>query len=310
MSDKIPVKVVHHSRNDPREHTGGVETFGRNLALMFEEVAFTTPKSSDIERYVRERRPVICDNQNVLDWPDGHPVIGFQHGVAAVKKELTGSRTDRRLAKEQAKAANRDKTLWVACAQWIARTFDAQQGNGAKHVVYHPVDVDRFDGKLDNEGSRVVLHDGRTEHKGKDLFEHLVRTIPDWSFESLSCRPDEVPDRMRKGAAFLHLSRYEGNSIVCNEAMAMDLPCMFTRVGLMQDGEEQFDVRVVPSEAVYGDRERLVQEVRSFLDSLADREYHPRRWTMEHATPALALESWRNVMVDFQALSGWDLGLG
>ena len=47
-----------------------------------------------------------------------------------------------------------------------------------------------------------------------------------------------MPDRFRQGAAFLHLSRYEGNSIVCNEAMAMDLPCLFTRVGLMRDGAD------------------------------------------------------------------------
>ena len=306
---KIPLRVAHYGRYDPRVTTGGVETFARNLAIVFEEVEFLTPKTQDKERVMRERIPVICDNQLVVDWPESFPVIGFQHGVAEVKASLTKTRTDRKLAKAQAKATRRDNTLWVACARWISRTFEERYQNPAHHVVYHQVDVERFDGELDNEGTNLVLHDGRSEHKGKALFEHLVEALPQWRFETLNCAPEDVPDRMRKGAAFLHLSRYEGNSIVCNEAMAMNLPCLFTKVGLMHDGED-LDVTIVESEEVYGDRDLMVQTVKTFLDGLCTRTYNPRRWTMENATPTAHIAAWRRVMEDFSTRSGWNLELG
>ena len=176
-------------------------------------------------------------------------------------------------------------------------------------MVYHQVDVARFDGLLDNEGTNLVLHDGRSEHKGKALFAHLVKALPQWRFETLNCAPADVPDRMRQGAAFLHLSRYEGNSIVCNEAMAMNLPCLFTRVGLMNDGED-LDVAIIESEDVYGPRDKMVETVKAFLDELSTRTYTPRRWTMANATPDAHVAAWRTVMNDFAERSGWNLGLG
>lgn len=306
--DRIPLKVAHYGRFDPRVTTGGVETFARNLEGVFDEVIYLAPGVGDMDAAVRERIPVICDNQMVLDWPDGHPVIGFQHGVAEVKAQITRSRTDKRLARQQARAAKRERTLWVACARWISRTFDQLFQNPAHHVVYHQVDVTRFDGRLDRGQDNLLLHDGRAEHKGRDLFPILMDAFPDWRFEGLNCSPEEVPDRMRQGRAFLHLSRYEGNSIVCNEAMAMDLPCLFTRVGLMKD-DEDLDVYVVPTEDVYGDKTRLIQAVGAFLEELPDRTWNPRRWTMANATPELYGDAWRGVMVDFQHMSEWDLGL-
>jgi len=59
---------------------------------------------------------------------------------------------------------------------------------------------------------------------------------------------------MRKARAFIHLSSYEGNSIVCNEAMAMNLPCMFTDVGLMRDSGRPQDVRVSPPNVLFRTR--------------------------------------------------------
>ncbi len=306
---KIPVKVAHYGRFDPRVTTGGVETFARNLGIVFEEVEFLTPSTQDRDRVIAEKIPVICDNQMVTDWPESFPVIGFQHGVAEVKASLTKTRTDRKLAKAQAKATQRENTLWVACARWISRTFEERYDNPADHVVYHQVDVERFDGRLENEGTNLILHDGRSEHKGKELFAHLVKALPEWRFETLNCAPADVPDRMRQGAAFVHLSRYEGNSIVCNEAMAMNLPCLFTRVGLMNDGED-LDVSIVESEDVYGPRDRMVETVKTFLDGLSTRTYTPRRWTMENATPEAHVAAWRKVMEDFSARAGWNLELG
>ena len=86
---KLPLKVAHYGRFDPRVRTGGVETFARNLQIVFEEVEFLTPENQELERMIAEKVPVICDNQMVSDWPESFPVIGFQHGVAAVKSSLT-----------------------------------------------------------------------------------------------------------------------------------------------------------------------------------------------------------------------------
>lgn len=302
MSAKIPTTVVHYALFDPRTHTGGVETFAKNLRLVFENVEFMTRDTLDVARVRRERLPVICDNHWVTDWPTDVPVIGFQHGMAARKMLAIPTLDTAAMAWRQRQASKRDNTLWVACAGWISKAFGAIHGSRAEHIVYHAVDLDRFDGKLDNEGSKLVLHDGRAPHKGSRLWPHIERAFPAWRFETLACKPEEVPDRMRSARAFVHLSRYEGNSIVCNEAMAMDLPCLFTEVGLMNDGKDQFDVATVHPWAAFGSKRLLLDAVGHFLESLDRRRYHPRRWVLEHASFEAYLTTWREVMANFESM--------
>jgi len=306
---KLPLEVIHYGANDPLTFRGGVETFARNLGLLFEKVRFMHPGNLDADLAARERIPVICDNHTALDWPADFPLIGFQHGVAAVKATVTRSRGDKEMAAAQAIAGKRGNILWVACAEWIRRTSAELYGSSRGHVIYHPVDMERFDGRLQNDDPKLILHDARSEHKGQRLVARLQMMLPRWRFEPLECEPTEVPDRMRAGRAFVHLSRYEGNSIVCNEAMAMDLPCLFTNVGLMQDQGGPTDIAVVDADEVFGDKVALLAGFEEFAASLEQRRYNPRAWMLEHATPAKAIESWRNVMLDFAEMSGWSVGL-
>ncbi len=306
MGDRIERAVVHYALNDPRATRGGVESFAQNLALVFREVLFMTPATRD-EALVRARRlPVICDNQWVLDWPHDVPVIGFQHGVVLRKLFALRQRELLGLASRQARAAHRKNTLWVACARWISDAFGRLHGNRAAHVIYHPVDLERFDGRLENADSRLVLHDGRFPHKGSLVYPRLVEAFPEFRFEPLGCAPAEVPDRMRRAAAFVHLSSYEGNSIVCNEAMAMNLPCLFTRVGLALDGEP-LDIDSIQRGFVYGPfapwrAARLLDGVRQFLESLRTRHYEPRRWVEANASLAVTRAHWADAMASFDAL--------
>ena len=297
---KLPYHIVHYSQSDPENTSGGVETFARNLRLVFDEVTFMTPRTLDIARVRAENLHVICDNQRVVDWPVDLPVIGFQHGVGAVKFSVTRSFNHWRLQRVQRRAATRPRTLWVACARWIADTFDRLYGNGAGHVIYHPVDTDRFDGRLDNGGSRLILHDARFRHKGRDLIPDLAACFPDWRFEPLNCLPEEVPERMRGARVFLHLSSYEGNSIVCNEAMAMNLPCFFTRVGLMLDEDRPRDVCVIDPGVALHNETRLRDEFARFLESLDTVDRRPRDWILSRATIVQARRAWQDVMDDFR----------
>jgi hypothetical protein len=306
----LPLSVIHYSREDPRASIGGVQSFARNLERLFAEVRFLTPRSRNRRAALQSRVPIICDNQLVLDWPPEHPVIGFQHGVAAVKYQATGSLGHWRLARAQRRAASRPNTLWVACARWIAETFAQLHGTSAAQVIYHPVDTARFDGRPGDRESRLVLHDARTRNKGRHLIARLRTALPQWRIEPLDCPPEAVPERMQQARAFLHLSRYEGNSLVCCEAMAMDLPCCFSRVGLLRDPGGPTEVWSLDPALLRGRQPGLLEEVRSFLGSLDQRSYHPRPWILGHATLELAESGWRAVLGDFQARSQWDLGLG
>ena len=309
MMNRIPCTVVHYSDPSPLASVGGVQTFALNLRRIFENVVYMTPGEMDVE-YVRARRtPVICDNQFVVDWPEDVTTIGFQHGVAAVKARATRSLGRLWLARRQKRAARRRNTIWVANSQWVSEEFARLSGNGASHVIYYPVDVDEFDGRLKNEGSKLILHDGRTRHKGRKPMAILSEAFPEWRIEPIDRPHDQVADRMRAARAFVHLSMYEGNSIVCNEAMAMNLPCMFTRVGLFRDRNRPADPFIVEVDDAYGSRDRLVKAFSEFLATLDSREYAPRRWTLEHATLDVAAAAWRQVMLDYQTRSGWDLGL-
>jgi glycosyltransferase involved in cell wall biosynthesis len=295
----LPHRIIHYAQHDPRTHVGGVETFARSLRLIFEEVEFMTPGTLDVTRVRQERIPVVCDNHWVLDFPPDIPVLGFQHGVARVKWGETRNWGDLKLLRLQARAARRPNTLWVACAQWISAKFQELHGNGAAHVIYHPVDLERFDGRLTGGRPHLILHDARTEHKGKSLVGRLARAFKEYQFEPLACSPQEVPDRMREARAFVHLSRYEGNSIVCNKAMAMNLPCFFTRVGLMQDENGPSDVHLIdPSRARHRPAE-LIASFSSFLSSLETRTYQPRTWSERYASPSASRRGWAAVMDTF-----------
>jgi hypothetical protein len=306
MPEPLDRAIVHYALNDPREVRGGVETFARTLTRFFREVIYMTPRTRD-ERLVRERRlPVVCDNQWVLDWPNDIPVIGFQHGVAREKFKAIPSRETLDLARRQAKAARRPNTVWGAGARWISEEFANLYGNGAATVIYYPVDLERFDGKLENEGSKLVLHDGRTPHKGSLIYPWLAPACEGFRVEPLLGPSEEVPDRLREAAAFIHLSAYEGNSVMCTEAMAMNLPCFFTRVGLFRDGLP-LDVWSIPKEHAFGPlarfrRTQLVGEVRSFLASIGSRRYEPRRWVEQHASLDAARWGWGELMSHYDAL--------
>ncbi len=265
-----------------------------------------TPQTRDEALVVAERLPVVCDNQFVLDWPESIPVIGFQHGVAREKFKAIPNRETLDLARRQARAARRKNTLWGAGARWISDTFAALYGNGATRVIYYPVNLARFDGRLANTGSRLVLHDGRTPHKGSQLYPALARALPEHRIEPLLGPSDEVPDRLREACAFFHLSSYEGNSVMCTEAMAMNLPCFFTRVGLFRDGLD-LDVWSVPRSLAYGPfarlrRSELTSEARAFLSSLTTRRYAPRTWVEEHASLDAARSGWVDLMTAFDRL--------
>lgn len=306
--DRLPTTVIHYSRHDPRYVTGGVERFARTLELIFERVEYLTPGDRRDRRAALDRRvPIICDNQRVLDWPEDHPVIGFQHGVGAVKFQATRSFSHWLLARAQARAARRTRTLWVACAQWVAAAFKRLHGTEVNHVVYYTTDCGRFDGRLENRGSRLVLHDARTPHKGRALIPLLQEALPAWTFEPLGCPPEAVPDRMRRARAFIHLSRYEGNSLVCNEAMAMNLPCLFTRVGLMTDLEAPTDVSLMDVSEAYGVPAHLIARVGTFLRTLDERTFNPRAWVLAHSSPDVGLAAWSRVLAAFEEMSGWNL---
>ncbi|MBK8237452.1 MAG: glycosyltransferase [Deltaproteobacteria bacterium] len=312
-AEKLPLRVVHYGRRDPSRGAGGVEAFARRLALVFDEVEFAWPGHPQLGALARDRAIIICDNDTALDWPRELPLVAFQHGVAWQKAWLTHTLTDARMAARQLLAARRRHTVWAACAHWIAGAFGRLHPQAPQHVIFHFVEPERFDGRLDNAGSNLVLHDARSEHKGKRLVEQLQQALPQWRFESLACAPEQVADRMRKAAAFLHLSRYEGNSIVCNEAMAMDLPCIFTDVGLARDakrGQVELDVALLDAKRCFESTAYLVEQVGQQLATLGRVRRSPRRFMLEHATPAAARERWRAVIEDLARLRGAPIDLG
>ena len=307
---KLPLTVINYSGEDPRTTIGGVQTFARNLSLSFEKVEFMTRADRDFGYAIEKKIPVICDNQYVVDWPEGHPLIGFRHGVGAEKYRATRRKVHRRLARAQKVAAKRENTTWVACAQWVADSFKRLYGTPNDEIIYYPTDVDRFDGELDNADSRLILHDGRLEHKGSKLIKKIEPAFPGWQFEFINRKPEDVPDRMRAARAFIHLSRVEGNSVVCNEAMAMNLPCLFTTVGLMNDVNRPTDVFLIATDKAFKRKKYLLEQVGDFLASLDQRTYKPREWVLKNADPEANLASWRRAMIKFQKMSGWDLAVG
>jgi glycosyltransferase involved in cell wall biosynthesis len=145
------------------------------------------------------------------------------------------------------------------------------------------------------------------------LIPFLATVLPQWRFEALACRPEEVAERLRTAAAFVHLSRYEGNSIVCLEAMAMNLPCIFTDVGLARDvapGHVRLDVGLVDAKRAFRDPEYAALEVGRLLGAMRMHPPAPREFVQTSATPEIARAAWRRVLADFAARTDRTLDLG
>ena len=87
----------------------------------------------------------------------------------------------------------------------------------------------------------------------------------------------------------------------------MNLPCLFTRVGLMNDPDGPTVVVLMDVDTAYGRREQLVERMATFLASLDERDWSPRDWVIAHASPERSVEGWRRVMADFEEMSGWRL---
>ena len=119
---------------------------------------------------------------------------------------------------------------------------------------------------------------------------------------------------MRKAKAFIHLSKYEGNSIVCNEAMAMNLPSMFTNVGLMKDENRPKEAYLIDLNKIYKSyfgikiiKNRINSPNGLFIKSLNNNDYNPRKWVLENAVASISNKKWEKTILDFQELSGWSL---
>jgi|GEM_PF-1386127 len=299
QSGPCPYPVAHYSMNDPASGAGGVETFALGLQRVFGKISYLTPDTLNTNELRMEKTVLICDNQHVLDIPEDIPVIGFQHGVAEEKKKHTKNAYDKKLARLQKLAAKRPNTYWIACARWISDRFASLRGNRADAVIYHAVDIERFKPhpKIDRE-EHLFLHDARSRHKGSRLIEKLEVKFPACTFRELNCPHSQVPEELARGAGFIHLSRYEGNSIMCNEAMAADLPCFFTDVGLFRDPFD-FDVYLVDSKKAFRSSRYLTGEFSKFLNSLETKSYNPRSWVMEHASPDVYRKAWLDAVNAF-----------
>jgi len=296
---RISLTICHYSAKNPLVHTGGVETFARSLSRIFERVIYLTPNETrHLSEILRKGIPVVCDNHHCLTIPAHYPVIAFQHGIAKVKHSVTKKSFDRHLAILQQKAASRRNTIWVSCAKWISDAFEVLHGNKAYDVIYHPIDIERFTPNPKRTEGNLILHDARTKHKGAREVQFLSRQFPQYRFEALNCIPADVPERFQQATAFLHLSKYEGNSIVCNEAMAMNLPCFFNEVGLFQD-DFLFDVYLRRDHAKLFWKSSLKKDFRNFSQTLFQRNYNPRRWILENATYEIARGKWKRVVDHF-----------
>ena len=69
----LPFTVVHYSKQDPLTTVGGVQTFARNLRRIFADVRFMTPRTAGKAAVMRQRLPVISDNQCVTPRCAGFP---------------------------------------------------------------------------------------------------------------------------------------------------------------------------------------------------------------------------------------------
>ena len=85
----------------------------------------------------------------------------------------------------------------------------------------------------------------------------------------------------------------------------MNLPCLFTRVGLMLDGAERFDVQVVEPRLAFRGGAPLAEAFRSFVRWSREREPNPRAFCLEQTNVEENRRVWSRVLADFEARFGW-----
>jgi hypothetical protein len=81
--------------------------------------------------------------------------------------------------------------------------------------------------------------------------------------------------------------------------MAMDLPCLFTKVGLMLDSEHRFGVEQLDPQVAAVGGAPLVDATRRFLQAATEHPLHPRAWVTAHAGLEQAVAGWAAVLSKF-----------
>ena len=63
----------------------------------------------------------------------------------------------------------------------------------------------------------------------------------------------------------------------------------------------------IDTDKAYKDRDGLIKETGIFLETLHNKNYNPRSWVLNNAIPLISHKKWKQTMIDFQKLSGWEL---
>jgi len=302
----IDREIIHHCRYSVHHpQKGGVENFGLNLKNIFKKVHFTLPGdiTPDLVRLVQAKNiPIICDYHSVLDWPEEVKTIGFQHGCAQLRGEITGETMLKEIGREQVVASKRRNAVWVADSQWVSDMCEKYYGRSAEYIIYHAVSDDFFRNSRTHQRVPVtkVFHDARLAHKGRDIIPVLQEAFPKISFIQLQCKHSKIIDVLKDCDVFMHLSKYEGNSIMCNEVMALNIPLVTTDVGLFHEDLGVEEIRIVPVGGCFGEnKDRLIEIFGQYVSALNNRKIGVEKinqWHQSHATNAHNEILWRQVV--------------
>lgn len=185
-----------------------------------------------------KRDIIIVDNHDALHVQGEYALIAVQHGCAMAHGLRDHSKPHVQMGEKQLAAAQRDRTLWVACSDWAAHFCRLHMGVQADRIIYAGVDTDTF---IPSERQRrrdatrpVVLTHCSDTNKGRHLRDDVAKSLgDDAEMKALHCEPHKVPDMMRAADIWLSLSASEGLPTVVMEAMSCGLIVVGTNVGVL-----------------------------------------------------------------------------
>ena len=229
--DRIVV-ANHHTWN---QWTGGTERFTEYLR---EAIGCDVRSPADPHR-LGKYEWVISNADLGLDWASNK--ICFFHGLwkqLHVNLGITSGTEEER----QRQAAQRKDVYLVAASNSVASQLECwyQVSKNKIRVISHGIPLDVWRPALSNPKSirPRILHVATDIVKAREIIPVLQRILPDFDFVLVYRRIGlpATPELYQRGDIFLHLSRYEGNSYACMEALACGLPSVLTDVGFFAEG--------------------------------------------------------------------------
>ena len=297
-------KIIHISSSIVPENLGGVPRFAN---LLKRAIGCEVIKTSWVQYYIT-KKIINDDTLLIIDGAEAsniiskkNIVISCNHGCwAEFSKRNDTHRFDNEIRKQQEMWQKRANYI-VSMSNTSAHYLQLHHGVKANKIILNGIDLNEFISKeIDiTKQKPIVIHAAADKvNKGGDFIKELQSKCTDFDFQYLDAKNlKETSEKYRRGDLFLHLSKYEGDSIAIKEAASSGLPMLVTDVGIFEKDTKECPGIIIPWQESRN-LELVIQKLHELWNMVKNKQLkmQPRAWAEKYADYERFAKEWREFL--------------